>query len=210
MASLHGKQEHRAPLTLQGTRQFSKLSREVRQTLFDGLDVEEVVRGLDPTVEPSVRAWWEASAAESAKFGGKIMNLYIEFVAKFVKWVYDAPGEPDGAILVFCTGFDDIKVIHDMLVDARKCGRLNGAIIIPLHGSMPTVHQQSVFGRPPAGQRKILLSTNIAETSITIDDVTTVVDCGLHKITTYDALNKIRMLQPSWCGPRSSMRAGGA
>lgn len=59
---------------------------------------------------------------------------------------------------------------------------------------------RSVCSRPsPPGERKILLATNIAETSITIDDVTIVVDTGMHKIMTYDALNKLSQLTPAWC-----------
>ena len=55
-----------------------------------------------------------------------------------------------------------------------------------------------IFEKPDTGVRKILLATNIAETSITIDDVVFVVDCGKAKETSYDALNNTPCLLPSW------------
>lgn len=91
--------------------------------------------------------------------------------------------------------------IRDLLVKEQERGRLSGAIVSPLHGQMDTADQQAIFERPPPGKRKILLSTQIAETSITIEDVTVVVDCGLIKIQTYDALNKVRVLAPTWYSP---------
>lgn len=89
--------------------------------------------------------------------------------------------------------------VRDLLVLEQERGNLEGAMVSPLHGQMDTADQQAIFDRPPLGKRKILLSTQIAETSITIEDVTVVVDCGLIKIQTYDALNKVRMLAPTWC-----------
>ncbi len=52
--------------------------------------------------------------------------------------------------------------------------------------------------------RKIVLATNIAETSITIDDVVYVIDCGKAKETSYDALNKLACLLPSWVSKASA------
>lgn len=58
--------------------------------------------------------------------------------------------------------------------------------------------QRLIFDRPPEGVRKIVLATNMAETSITINDVVFVVDCGKAKETSYDALNNTPCLLPSW------------
>ena len=53
----------------------------------------------------------------------------------------------------------------------------------------------------------MVLSTNIAETSITIDDVVYVVDCGKSKETSYDALNKLACLLPAWVSKASAHQA---
>lgn len=58
--------------------------------------------------------------------------------------------------------------------------------------------QRLIFDKAKNGVRKIVLATNIAETSITIDDVVFVIDCGKAKETSYDALNNTPCLLPSW------------
>lgn len=60
-----------------------------------------------------------------------------------------------------------------------------------VHSSLSVADQQAVFQRPQVGQRKIVLTTNIAETSITIDDIVHVVDTGTHKEHNYDPLTKV-------------------
>lgn len=58
--------------------------------------------------------------------------------------------------------------------------------------------QRLIFDKPENGVRKIVLATNMAETSITINDVVFVVDCGKAKETSYDALNNTPCLLPAW------------
>lgn len=68
---------------------------------------------------------------------------------------------------------------------------------ISVHSSLSVADQQAVFQRPQVGQRKIVLTTNIAETSVTIDDIVHVVDTGTQKEQNYDPLTKVsvRMFQ---------------
>lgn len=103
----------------------------------------------------------------------------------------------DGAILVFLPGWDNISTLHDLLM-SQQMFKSDRFIIIPLHSLMPTVNQTQVFKTPPPGVRKIVIATNIAETSITIDDVVHVIDCGKIKETNFDTQNNISTLTAEW------------
>lgn len=60
-----------------------------------------------------------------------------------------------------------------------------GLRILPLHGGLSPATQSRVFERPPPGVLKVVVATNVAETSLTIDDVTVVIDTGRHKEMRY-------------------------
>lgn len=64
--------------------------------------------------------------------------------------------------------------------------------------------QKLIFEEPEDGVRKVVLATNIAETSITVDDVVFVLDCGKAKETSYDALNNTPCLLPTWISKASA------
>ncbi|XP_044057746.1 ATP-dependent DNA/RNA helicase DHX36 [Siniperca chuatsi] len=105
--------------------------------------------------------------------------------------------DEEGAILVFLPGWDNISSLNDLLM-AQQMFRSDRFVIIPLHSLMPTVNQAQVFKRPPPGVRKIVIATNIAETSITIDDVVYVIDGGKIKETNFDTNNNISTMTAEW------------
>ncbi|KAL5726621.1 RNA helicase [Ranunculus cassubicifolius] len=112
--------------------------------------------------------------------------------------------ENPGAILVFMTGWDDINALKNQLQAHPHLGDTSRVLLLSCHGSMASSEQRLIFDKPENGVRKIVLSTNIAETSITIDDVVFVIDCGKAKETSYDALNNTPCLLPSWISKASA------
>ncbi|KAJ6810675.1 DExH-box ATP-dependent RNA helicase DExH3 isoform X1 [Iris pallida] len=117
--------------------------------------------------------------------------------------------ERAGAVLVFMTGWDDISCLRDQLKAHPLLGDPNRVLLLTCHGSMATSEQKLIFDKPPPNVRKILLATNMAEASITINDVVFVVDCGKAKETTYDALNNTPCLLPSWISKASARQRRG-
>ncbi|XP_071703468.1 DExH-box ATP-dependent RNA helicase DExH6-like [Rutidosis leptorrhynchoides] len=115
----------------------------------------------------------------------------------------------DGAILVFLAGWDDINKARDKLSSSNLFKDSSKFMILALHSMVPSIEQKKVFKRPPHGCRKIILSTNIAETAVTIDDVVFVIDSGRMKEKSYDPYNKVSTLQSSWISKASAKQREG-
>ncbi|KGN62367.1 probable pre-mRNA-splicing factor ATP-dependent RNA helicase DEAH4 isoform X1 [Cucumis sativus] len=97
--------------------------------------------------------------------------------------------EPEGDVLIFLTGQDDIEKLVSKLeekVYSLEEGSCMDAIILPLHGSLPPELQVRVFSRPPPNCRRFIAATNIAETSLTVDGVVYVIDSGYVKQRQYN------------------------
>lgn len=111
-------------------------------------------------------------------------------------------GHETGAILIFMPGVGEITRLVSQL---RNATNGHSAWVLPLHGSLPSAEQRKVFSKPHiAGQRKIVVSTNIAETSITIDDVVYVIDSGRLKEMQFDATTNMPKLVETWVSRASA------
>ncbi|XP_063895076.1 3'-5' RNA helicase YTHDC2 [Helicoverpa armigera] len=117
---------------------------------------------------------------------------------------------PKGSILVFLPGYDDIVTLRDMIQSCTDMNVLKYQIFT-LHSNMQTLDQKKVFN-PLPNARKIIISTNIAETSITIDDVVYVVDSCKVKEKYYESNGGVCTLQCVWtsraCCQQRAGRAG--
>ena len=96
----------------------------------------------------------------------------------------DRPGD----ILVFLTGQEEIEAMEEMLTEtSRMAGKMMKELVIcPIYANLPTELQAKIFEPTPAGARKVVLATNIAETSLTIDGIVYVIDPGFAKENVYN------------------------
>ncbi|KAG7660883.1 PRP22 [[Candida] subhashii] len=96
--------------------------------------------------------------------------------------------EPPGDILVFLTGQEEIDTSCEVLFERMKIlgEAVPELIILPVYSALPSEIQTRIFEPTPPGSRKVILATNIAETSITIDGIYYVVDPGFVKVNAYD------------------------
>lgn len=121
---------------------------------------------------------------------------YLESALRTVLQIHAT--EPEGDILLFLTGEEEIedacrklKLESDELTRESGCGPLKA---YPLYGSLPPNQQQKIFDEAPPGGRKVIISTNIAETSLTIDGIVYVVDTGFSKQKVYNPRIRVESL----------------
>ncbi|XP_074021274.1 probable ATP-dependent RNA helicase DHX34 [Numenius arquata] len=117
------------------------------------------------------------------------------------------PPEERGDLLVFLSGVAEIGAVQEAA--QAYATRTQRWIVLPLHSTLSVAEQDKVFDVPPPGVRKCILSTNIAETSVTIDGVRFVLDSGKVKEMSYDPQGKLRRLQEFWISRASAEQRKG-
>lgn len=114
-----------------------------------------------------------------------------------------------GAVLIFLPGIGEIKTLMERLKASREFGNKRKFDIIPLHSSLSSEEQQLAFRTSRSGIRNIILSTNIAETSVTVSDVVFVIDSGRVREIKYDKRTGTRKLLLQWCSRASANQRKG-
>ncbi|CAG4998712.1 unnamed protein product [Parnassius apollo] len=97
--------------------------------------------------------------------------------------------QPLGDILVFLTGQEEIETCVEMLQDrTKRLGKkIRELVILPVYANLPSDMQAKIFEPTPEGARKVVLATNIAETSLTIDNIIYVIDPGFAKQNNFNS-----------------------
>lgn len=116
-----------------------------------------------------------------------------------------------GDILVFLTGQDEIDAAEQELTEtARKLGnRVKELIVCPIYANLPSELQSKIFEPTPEGARKVVLATNIAETSLTIDGIVYVIDPGYVKENVFNPATGMSNLVVVPCSRASANQRSG-
>jgi ATP-dependent helicase HrpB len=130
---------------------------------------------------------------------------YIE--PRAVNTVLQALSDESGSVLVFLPGQAEIRRVHEQLQEALA-GRAD-ILLCPLHGELDLAAQRAAIEPAPQGKRKVVLATNIAETSLTIDGVRVVVDAGLERVPRFDPASGMTRLDTQRISRASATQRAG-
>lgn len=192
------------------TRQYMQIETQFKPTNpVTDIESEEATEVAEATID------WKKERIISAD--GQVVNekedsmVPVALVAATISHITQTT--TDGAILVFLPGYDEIKKVNEILMNNRPLGiQFNNPEkfrIHTLHSTIPAAEQAEAFNPVAEGCRKIILSTNIAETSVTIPDIQHVVDTGKLREKRYDQIRRITKLQCTWVSKSNAKQRAG-
>ncbi|XP_076014539.1 ATP-dependent RNA helicase dhx29 [Genypterus blacodes] len=138
-------------------------------------------------------------------------KINVDLLLDLIDYLDKSPqfAEVDGAVLVFLPGLAHIQQLYDLLSSDKRFRERNRYRIVPLHSTLSSKDQSAAFTVPPAGVRKIVLSTNIAETGVTIPDVVFVIDTGKTKENKYHESSQMSSLVETFVSKASALQRQG-
>jgi len=117
--------------------------------------------------------------------------------------------EHQGNCLVFLPGVKEINQLSRQIKSALDKASMNNILITPLHGSLNKQQQDLAIISPSDGRRKIVLATNIAETSLTIEGISCVIDSGLERMLDYSPASGMNRLNTQSISQDSAVQRSG-
>ncbi|XP_025033358.1 probable ATP-dependent RNA helicase DHX35 isoform X1 [Python bivittatus] len=121
---------------------------------------------------------------------------YVKSTVETVMKIHHSEG--DGDILAFLTGQEEVETVVSMLIEQARTiartGMKKHLRVLPMYAGLPATEQMKVFERVSHNVRKVIVATNIAETSITINGISFVIDCGFVKLRAYNPKTAIECL----------------
>ena len=194
--------------SLQGDLAFA-LTREVQTELRDDLKILLMSATLD--VEYLSQALPDAHFLNSE---GRSFPVEVNYQAPkgHQRWrdhalsvIKDKMLNHQGSILVFMPGVADIRFLSDRL----NVEQIKGVHVCPLFGELSLKEQQQAIAPCITGYRKVVLATNIAETSLTIEGIDLVIDCGLEKVAIFDSASLMNKLIQKQISKASAVQRAG-
>ncbi|XP_070620414.1 probable ATP-dependent RNA helicase DHX34 isoform X2 [Erythrolamprus reginae] len=169
---------------------------------FGGAPVIQVPGRLFP-----IQVIYEPIRPEESSRGGRERLGVQPFLRVLQAIDHKYPPEERGDLLIFLSGAAEIGAVLEAAQSYAASTRR--WVVLPLHSTLSVAQQDKVFDLPPPGVRKCIVSTNIAEMSVTIDGVRFVVDAGKVKELSYDSKTKLHRLQEFWISRASAEQRKG-
>ncbi|KAJ8287016.1 hypothetical protein GJAV_G00046030 [Gymnothorax javanicus] len=138
-------------------------------------------------------------------------KINMDLILDLLDYLDKSPQFSDvhGAVLVFLPGLAHIQQLYDLLCNDRRFRIKERYMLVALHSTLSSQDQAAAFTVPPAGIRKIVLSTNIAETGVTIPDVVFVIDTGKTKENRYHESSQMSSLVETFISKASALQRQG-
>jgi ATP-dependent helicase HrpB len=134
-----------------------------------------------------------------------------QLISNLINTIKHVIHDQQGNCLVFLPGVKEISLLGNQLRPYLKSENIDNILLAPLHGSLNKQQQDRAISSPPEGKRKIVLATNIAETSLTIDGINCVIDSGLERALQHNPSSGMnRLITQSISQDSASQRSGRA
>ncbi|XP_026130338.1 ATP-dependent RNA helicase DHX29-like isoform X2 [Carassius auratus] len=138
-------------------------------------------------------------------------KINMDLILDLLEYLDTSPQfrDVDGAVLIFLPGLAHIQQLYDLLTTDKRFSTKDRFKLVALHSTLSSQDQSSAFTVPPPGVRKIVLSTNIAETGVTIPDVVFVIDTGKTKENRYHESSQMSSLVETFVSKASALQRQG-